>query len=114
MRRRRKPACAALPLLLVAGAFLLAGCGGSGDSGKVALIARSESQAKGGACDKVRDDAVNGRIVALYSCTLTGVPPAYRLVGSFDNPTQHFCFGYANDTGVNLTQTYGASCRRRA
>jgi len=32
---------------------------------EVVMIALSESQAKGGSCDKVRDDTVSGRLVAL-------------------------------------------------
>jgi hypothetical protein len=88
----------------------LTACGGSGDAGKVAVIARSESHAKGGTCGKVRDDALNGRVVALYSCTLTGVPVQDRVEGSFDTPTQHFCFAYANSTDVNVTQRFGSNC----
>jgi FtsX extracellular domain len=88
----------------------LTGCGGSGDAGKVAKIARSESEAQGATCDKVRDDAVSGQLVALYSCTLTNVPPAHRLAGSFDSPTQHYCFAYASEMGVNMTQRYGPEC----
>ena len=97
-----------LGLLIVS----LTGCGGSGEAGKVAVIARSESQAEGATCDKVRDDAVSGQLVGLYSCTLTGVPPQYRPAGSFDNPTLHYCFGFANNTGVNMTQRFGLTCKQ--
>jgi len=76
------------------------------------VVARSESHAEGATCDKVRDDAVGEQLVGLYSCTLTGVPPQYRPAGSFDNPTLHYCFGFANDTGVNVTLRFGSTCRQ--
>jgi hypothetical protein len=91
---------------------LVAGCGGhSGDADKVALIARSWSHAKGGSCSKVRAAALSGRIVTLYSCTMTGVPPQYRLEGSFADPTQRYCFAFANDAGVRVEQ-FGSRCEK--
>jgi hypothetical protein len=91
---------------------LLGGCGGhSGDANKVALIARSWSHAKGGSCSKVRAAALSGRIVTLYSCTMTDVPPQYRIAGSFDNPTQHYCFAFANDAGLRVEQ-FGSRCEK--
>jgi hypothetical protein len=90
----------------------VSGCGGSGDAAKVAVIARSEQQAEGATCKKARDEAVDGRLLGLYSCTLTGVSSMYRLGESPYNPTQHYCYAFANEAGTNMTPRFGSDCRQ--
>jgi hypothetical protein len=91
----------------------LAGCGGSGDAAKVSLIARSDAHAKSASCKSFGDGAIGGQVVTLYHCTVTDVPPQYRREGHFAESTQHYCFGYANGRGVDVSVRYGPRCGNR-
>jgi hypothetical protein len=98
--------------VLGAALLMLAGCGGSSNADKVALVAKSEVQTRSGSCARVRDDAISGRVVTLYDCTMKDVAPQHRVARFFTDPTQHFCFAYANNTAVNVSQRFGLRCGR--
>jgi hypothetical protein len=100
---------------LFAGAFvaLVAGCGGhaQGDADQVARIVRADVHAKGGSCERVRKATLmSGETVTLYTCTMQGVPSDYRAFGSFDTPTQRYCYAVQGDYGVMANDAFGAEC----
>ena len=110
VRRHRVLADAVRLLALLVCALAFAGCGsGSGDADakKAELIARSDARASGGSCEKVGDDAINGRVVTLYSCVMHDVPFAYRLVGQAAESTQRYCYAFANDAAVGAVAVGG-------
>jgi hypothetical protein len=99
------------PVLSVA--FLLVGCGGSSDpdAGQVALIAQDWAHSGPGKCTKVRDAGLSGRVVTLYDCRMEDVDePQHRLMDHFTETTQHYCFAFANDSAIEMTERFGVAC----
>jgi len=50
--------------------------------------------------------------MTLYKWSLEDVPPVNRIVGHFDESTQHYCFAFADDAPVDATPTRGVECVR--
>jgi hypothetical protein len=99
---------------LLLGSVLLVGCGDSGGAANVEDFAMSKTHAESGSCEKRRDDVLGGAVtVTLYHCTLAGVPPNYRRPGTSENPTQHYCFGYAHKQSVDVSGQFGTRCERQ-
>jgi hypothetical protein len=98
-------------VLFAAFATVLAGCGGSDqDTTRAARIVRADVNAKSGSCTRAGTATVSEEKVTLYSCTMNGVPPAYREFGQWHKSTQRYCYAVVGDYGISATTQFGAAC----
>jgi hypothetical protein len=99
------------PLALVAAGLtlLLMGCSESEqEAERAARIVRADVHARGGTCTPAGTATVSEEKVTLYSCTMSGVPPAYREFAREHQSTQRYCYAVVGDYGVAARTMFGS------